>query len=145
MLGEYYGSPVPDVPAGHDLVLEIDVQGAQQVLERARAAAEAESGPGHGSGGAGDLDAAGPRGVQGAGRPGVQVILLVPPSRAEQEARLRRRGDPEEQVQRRLALGDQEVELGRRIADHVVVNDDLGKALEQLAAIIDRSRSEGAV
>jgi guanylate kinase len=75
----------------------------------------------------------------------VQVILLLTPSRAEQEARLRRRGDPEEQVQRRLALGDQEVELGRRIADHIVVNDDLGKALEQLAAIIERSRAEGAV
>ena len=60
-LGHLYGTPWPDDAGDHDVVLEIDLQGARQVRER---------------------------------HPDAVLILLVPPSREAQEARLRGRGDP---------------------------------------------------
>jgi guanylate kinase len=112
VLGEYYGTPIPEAPPGHDVVLEIDVQGAEQVLAR--------------------------------GVDDVVCVLLVPPSRDEQEARLRGRGDSEEHVLRRLELGQRELELGREIADAVVVNDDIDRAADELAAIVESGRQRGS-
>ena len=64
------------------------------------------------------------------------MILVVPPSRAVQEQRLRGRGDSEEHVQRRLGVADTEEQIGRTLADHVVVNDDLDRAVGEVAGII---------
>lgn len=111
-LGERYGTPAPDdLPDGVDLVLEIDVQGAAQVLQRS---------------------------------PDALLVLLVAPSREAQTERLRGRGDPEDAVQRRLAKGDEEVARGRDLGAVEVVNDDLDRAVAELASIIDGARSRPA-
>ena len=72
--------------------------------------------------------------------PDAVVVLVVPPSRAAQEARLRGRGDPDAKVAARLAIADAEEEDGRRLADHVVVNDDLERAVAEVAGIVEGLR-----
>ena len=78
--------------------------------------------------------------------PDAVVILLLPPSSVAQADRLRARGDDEEHVRRRLKKAAEEEEVGRALADHVVVNDQLDQALSEVAAIVERYRksSEGA-
>lgn len=105
--GHLYGTPTPDPPPGHDIVLEIDVQGAEQVK------------------------------VQ---RDDAVVVLLIPPTREEQRRRLVERGDPPDQVAERLAKAAEEEERARRVADHVVVNDELGRATDEVAGILARHR-----
>jgi guanylate kinase len=89
------------------VVLEIDVQGAEQVK---------------------------------AVHPDALTILLLPPSRQVQAERLRRRGDPARRVQERLALSEIEEDRGRLLADAVIVNDDLDRAVEEVAGILARHR-----
>jgi guanylate kinase len=57
---------------------------------------------------------------------------------------LRHRGDPEDKIQQRLLLADREERAGRRLADHVVVNDDLARVVDEVAGIIAACRRRGA-
>ena len=107
-LGHLYGTPLPDAPPGHDVVLEIDLQGARQVKER-------------------DPDAL--------------VVLLVPPSPEVQRHRLRRRGDDAAEVDRRIAKGAEEMRLGRELTPFVVVNDEVDRAVSEVAGILDIHRN----
>jgi len=110
LLPDYFmGTPLPDPPPGKDMLLEIDIRGAQQVREQF---------------------------------PDAVVILVLPPSREELERRMRKRGDSEDLIRARLELGDQEEAQGRKIADQVVVNDDLDRATEELAGIVNAHRSQ---
>ena len=68
------------------------------------------------------------------------LILLVAPEREVYEARMRDRGDSEEQIARRLEIGASEEAEGRAIADHVVVNDDLDRAVAEVAGILAARR-----
>jgi guanylate kinase len=86
--------------------------------------------------------------VQGAAQvrarqPDAVVILIVPPSREAQQERLRSRGDDDEVIAGRLARADAEEAAGRVLADHVIVNDDLNRAIEKAAAIVESHRSAG--
>ncbi|MHB1536297.1 MAG: guanylate kinase [Acidimicrobiales bacterium] len=106
--GALYGTPTVDAPDGRDVVLEIELDGAQQVKRR---------------------------------HPEAVLVLIVAPSLAEQEWRLRHRGDDDDSVARRLAVGSAEERLGREMADAVVVNDDVDGAARRVLAILQRSRA----
>jgi guanylate kinase len=73
--------------------------------------------------------------------PDAVLIFVLPPSREEQERRLRGRGDPDHQVEQRVRKAEEEEPIGRALADHIVVNDDLDRTVDELLSIIDRHRS----
>jgi guanylate kinase len=87
-----------------------------------------------------EIDLQGARQVR-ARRPDARLILLKPPSPEVQAERLRKRGDDEAHVVERLRAGAEEERIGRQIADHVVVNDDLVRATDEVAGIVERYRS----
>ena len=107
-LGHYYGSPTPDPAPGRDVVLEIEVDGAQQVKKL---------------------------------YPEAMLLFVLPPSRDEQERRLRGRGDPNDKVLARLKKAEVEEPIGRDLADHVVVNDDLQTTIAEMLVLINAARA----
>jgi len=74
--------------------------------------------------------------------PDAVLVMVVPPSHDELERRMRRRGDPEDLIKARLDLGKREETEGRALADHIVVNDDVARATEELAGIVNAHRSQ---
>jgi guanylate kinase len=107
-LDNYYGTPIPDPPPGRDIVFEIDVQGARQVLLR---------------------------------HPDALLIFLEAPSAAEQEARLRRRGDPPDKVQQRLDKAHEEANAGRELGASIIVNVDIGDTVDDMWTVIEKARA----
>jgi guanylate kinase len=69
-------------------------------------------------------------------------VFVVAPSREEQAARLRARGDSPERVTQRLAKADQEAALAADLGSIVVVNDQLDDAIAELEALIRRARAD---
>ena len=112
----WYGTPrrwLQEARArGLDLVLEIDVQGAQQLREQ------------H---------------VRHQ-LPELVSIFIVPPSRQELERRIRARGqDSEEEIARRLERARQEMQHYAQY-DYIVVNDDVERAGCAVQAIVAAAR-----
>jgi guanylate kinase len=94
--------------AGRDVILEIDVKGAEQVRARV---------------------------------PEALLIFLEPPSLEVLEQRLRGRGtETEAMIEDRLRLAARELEETAWF-DAVVVNDDADRAADEVAAIIEASRT----
>ncbi len=111
--GNWYGTSrqaVRDLQAqGLDVLLDIDVQGAEQ--------------------------------VRAAGNTAV-FLFIAPPSLAELERRLRGRGtDSEDVIRLRLANARRELLAASRY-DHVIVNDDLDRAVAMVEAVILARRSQ---
>lgn len=72
--------------------------------------------------------------------PNALLVFLRAPDRTVQAARLRDRGsDDPEQIQRRLETAAAEEALAGRF-DAVVVNDDLERAVGEVAAILETRR-----
>ena len=72
--------------------------------------------------------------------PGALSVFILPPSRAELEARLRGRGqDSEEVIARRLAEAKAEMAHHGEF-DYLVVNDDFDRALGELRAVFTARR-----
>ena len=107
-LGNYYGSPIPTPGDEHDIVLEIELHGAQQVKER---------------------------------HPEALLVFVQPPSREEQRRRLQERGDAEHHVRERLKKAEDEERLASVLADVIVVNDDLERAVQEVLNFIRAARA----
>ena len=73
--------------------------------------------------------------------PDALLVFVRPPSREEQRRRLLQRGqDDEATIGRRLAQAAAEEGLAARF-DAVVVNDDVDRAVEEVAAILATRRN----
>ena len=107
-IGNFYGTPSPEPPDGSDIVLEIEVDGAQQVKRQ---------------------------------HPGALLIFVLPPTREEQRSRLVGRGDADSKVHERLRKAEEEEPVGRALADHVIVNDDLDATITEMLALISDERA----
>ena len=76
--------------------------------------------------------------------PDTVTIFIVPPDLEELERRLRKRGtDSEEKLKSRVEKAALEIEE-RVHYKHVVVNDDLNRAIEEVLSIIESSTNEHA-
>jgi guanylate kinase len=114
--GNYYGTPrkfvEEQLDAGRDILLDIEVQGAGQILKSVRG------------------------GQAAAFTDSLVTIFLMPPSLELLEKRLRRRGtDSEEVIRKRLALAVQELAHWPEY-DYVIVSGKLDADFEQGKAIV---------
>lgn len=107
-IGNYYGTPTLESTNGRDVILEIDVQGARQVLKK---------------------------------EPEALLLFLQAPDAQEQEARLRRRGDPEHKVNQRLSKAAEEADAGLELGAQVITNHDIDDTVEVMWAAIEKARA----
>jgi len=108
-VGEFYGTPIKSIneaiELGKTIILDIEVQGAKQVMTKL---------------------------------PNAKTIFIVPPDMKELENRLRGRGtDSEEKLAARLEKACQELNE-RGLYDHIVINDNVSRAANEIIKIIDR-------
>jgi guanylate kinase len=110
--GNQYGTLAERVErertAGHDVVLKIEVKGAEQVRAKV------------------------PDGI---------FIFVAPPSVDELVKRqIKRNTETSQDMEARRQIATREMEYAARY-DHVVINDDLGRAVAEILAIIRAARS----
>jgi guanylate kinase len=116
---EYYGTPkhptLEYLYNGEDVLLEIDVQGALQVRFQ---------------------------------YPDALMIFIMPPDEASLLSRLRDRGrDTEEAIEKRYRGAKREIWMakGSRAFDDMVINDDLDRAVDEIARLVRQKKSPGGI
>ena len=77
-------------------------------------------------------------------RPEVQTIFILPPRKKDLQERIdgRGRGEDEETKKRRLETASREIAAAWQHYDHMVINDDLGQAVQEVIDIIDENQKE---
>ena len=115
--GSYYGTPkhpcLDILASGRDVLLEIDVQGAFQVRYQ---------------------------------YPNALMIFVLPPDAATLKQRLSDRGrEGPEEIEKRFRAAKREVQMakGSRAFDHMVINDTVERAVEEIIKTIKHKRSGG--
>ncbi len=70
-------------------------------------------------------------------KPEAVMFFIAPPSLDELERRLRRRGDTsEEDIEDRLQIAEAEMAEAEALFDHIVVNENLDQAIEEMAGLV---------
>jgi len=117
VFGDYYGTPkhpaLDYLAAGQDVLLEIDVQGALQVRYQ---------------------------------YPNALLVFILPPAADELLQRLTSRGrESAEEIQKRYRIAKREVQMakGSRAFDHMVINDTVERAVEEIIKTVKHKRSGG--
>ena len=77
-------------------------------------------------------------------RPEAQTIFILPPRKKDLRERIdgRGRGEDEETKKRRLETASREIAAAWQHYDHMVINDDLGQAIQEVIEIIDANLKE---
>lgn len=72
-------------------------------------------------------------------RPDALMFFVIPPSLRELESRLRARGDTSaEEIAARLKIAETEIDDAPAIFDHMIVNDVLERATDEIAKLITK-------
>ena len=113
--GNFYGTLKSEVAdrlnCGIDVLLDIDVQGAMQIKEKAKKDEFLRS--------------------------SIELVFIGPPSFEELERRLRnRKTDSEEVIRKRLENAKKELSFWKEY-DYLVINDELEKAVEDMIKLLD--------
>ena len=115
--GDYYGTPkhpaMDYLAGGQDVLLEIDMQGALQVRYQ---------------------------------YPNALLVFILPPDAQTLLQRLVDRDrDSAEEIQKRFRVAKREVQMakGSRAFDHMVINDTVERAVEEIIKTIKHKRSGG--
>jgi guanylate kinase len=115
--GDYYGTPkhpaLDYLYEGKDVLLEIDVQGALQIRYQ---------------------------------YPEALLIFILPPDGPTLRQRLTDRGrDHADDIEKRFRAARREIQMakGSRAFDHMVINDNLERAVDELTRLIQNERTGG--